>query len=693
MNRQTTTNGKPRKRSAVACNTCRAKRSRCDGDRPSCGTCSQACQKCEYTDKESNRKPPSKRYVEALLERIRGLEEEVQQYRPDKIPYSTTLGEGLSEPELLDETESDVNPASSDERSPIRELTDRLGRLNVGEDGQMRYFGSRSNFSLLRGRFVENSTTSTAILQDRAAATVRQLSLDVQYTEELQEHLLDLFWRWQNNWQYIVVKEPFLRDLHMDKTGGYASPLLLSAILALAARYSDRPEVRTDPSDPNTAGDALAARAKMLLLYESEAPTITTVQAAALLSLRETATDKESLGWVYCGMATRMAFNLGLHLDCSRWCKEGYFTEEAAEVRKVAWWGCYILDKLFNIGLGRPGTIQEHEVTAPLPSIMDNPEFTPWSPVPVAEPKTDLPFGHVITNCRSTCQLFQITAEALDEVYRPPRFSTKIRVLDLVSRTHVNLMEFYTNLPSCLRLPVSLSQPVPPHIYQLHLQYYVAIILLHRPFIRVRRNSGITTQRTKAITSHMKECIQAAEAVANIFKAYRNHYGLRQIPISAVHCAFTASIIFLVEATTEEVDGRHRTIRLLRMLTVALHEMSTAWAWSRRAIRALRQLAKEWSVSQQIYAALFDGMAGQSAAIQDSPSPQGTSQYPPALDYDALPWLFDDFDYDNQELTASLFPDSNQTYPIGEAVLADPVFFDGQDSLESNALYRFTGFG
>lgn len=147
----------------------------------------------------------------------------------------------------------------------------------------------------------DNTSVSASALQQRASQTIKQLNLEVIVSEELRDHLLDVFWSWQNAWQYIVVKDMFIQDLNNPSGGQYASPLLLSAILALSARYSDRPELRTDPSDPNTAGDALAEQAKMGLFYETQAPTITTVQAALLLSLRETATDKESLGWLYCG--------------------------------------------------------------------------------------------------------------------------------------------------------------------------------------------------------------------------------------------------------------------------------------------------------------------------------------------------------------------------------------------------------
>jgi hypothetical protein len=40
-----------------------------------------------------------------------------------------------------------------------------------------------------------------------------------------------------------------------------------------------------------------------------------------------------------------MALNLGLNIDCSDGVASGHISAEEAEVRKVTWWGCFILDK------------------------------------------------------------------------------------------------------------------------------------------------------------------------------------------------------------------------------------------------------------------------------------------------------------------------------------------------------------
>lgn len=54
-----------------------------------------------------------------------------------------------------------------------------------------------------------------------------------------------------------------------------------------------------------------------------------------------------------------------------------------------------------------------------------------------------------------------------------------------------------------------------------------------------------------------------------------------------------------------------RTLRSLRLLTLSLEEMSIAWGWSTRALNALRQLAKEWSVSKEVENALGTAVENQ----------------------------------------------------------------------------------
>lgn len=142
------------------------------------------------------------------------------------------------------------------------------------------------------------------------------------------------------------------------------------------------------------------------------------------------------------------------------------------------------------------------------------------------------------------------------------------------------------------------------------LQYHVCVILLHRPFIswRVARESS-----TESATSHLALCRTSAVAIADIFKAYRMHYTLvrihfycnssrsslanspqRCIPISTVHCAFTAAVTHLLDMTTLDSSARRDAARRFHICACALRDMRVLWAWSNRALEALHLIVQEW---------------------------------------------------------------------------------------------------
>lgn len=178
-----------------------------------------------------------------------------------------------------------------------------LGRLSLNDEGQVQYLGSRSNYHLLNHIPRLQTQGKESIKQNkRGLEAANRLGLTIQASPELQKHLLDLFWRWQNSWHYTIIPNLFLSSL--EDRGKYSSPLLVSAILALACRFSDRVEIRSDPSRPETAGDEFSEQAKLLLLYESDTPSICAIQAAILLATREASVNKESSGWLYCGMCS-----------------------------------------------------------------------------------------------------------------------------------------------------------------------------------------------------------------------------------------------------------------------------------------------------------------------------------------------------------------------------------------------------
>lgn len=100
-------------------------------------------------------------------------------------------------------------------------------------------------------------------------------------SEELQAHLIDLYFEWEQPWFQVVNEKLFRESLICG--GRYSSPLLLTCILALGSRYCDRVEVRSDPSDSNTAGKRFIERAEKLVQNDLRWPNITTIQSLAIM--------------------------------------------------------------------------------------------------------------------------------------------------------------------------------------------------------------------------------------------------------------------------------------------------------------------------------------------------------------------------------------------------------------------------
>lgn len=215
-----------------------------------------------------------------------------------------------------------------------------MGKPHTTQMGSTRHFGHTSNLGLVRedenydqysyGGFSGIPTSP----QEYRNGTWTTLTPDIDFVERL----LDLYFRWSHPFYVIFSRECFYRDFRSGRQK-YCSPLLVNAILSYACHFSDEPEGRPDPNDPRTAGDHFFAEARRLL-YEDETPSLTTTQALCVMAMREPSAGRDSSGFMYIGRCMRMAVELGLHLDIP----QDNLTPSEVEVRKVTFWGCFIVD-------------------------------------------------------------------------------------------------------------------------------------------------------------------------------------------------------------------------------------------------------------------------------------------------------------------------------------------------------------
>ncbi|EPE07749.1 pathway-specific nitrogen regulator [Ophiostoma piceae UAMH 11346] len=127
---------------------------------------------------------------------------------------------------------------------------------------------------------------------------------------------------------HLGCNYPFLREqrvlLHLRNKR--MEPILVDAMCALAARFSDLP-IFTNGNDDGQEGDSRMSRSEYGSFYAQRAkaatvdtfpcPSVAAVQACLLMAYEGFGADQDSALWMYLGIAIRMAVDLGLQKKIS----------------------------------------------------------------------------------------------------------------------------------------------------------------------------------------------------------------------------------------------------------------------------------------------------------------------------------------------------------------------------------------
>ncbi|KAI7905966.1 fungal-specific transcription factor domain-containing protein [Cokeromyces recurvatus] len=184
-------------------------------------------------------------------------------------------------------------------------------------------------------------------------------------SNEIQMHLIDLFFQTRYNFIPIVPKQLFYKQLQTK--GPLITPLLLNAIYCVVSRFSTRKDVPKSSTFFN--------RAKRLIDDFLDVPRMSTVVALCLLSLYEpipiaskSTVDQHCRSWIYSGMAFRMCLELGLNMDTPH--SRGCLSEDSIELRRRIFWTCYCLDKFQSVEWERLWSIPSSLAKTALPKVL-----------------------------------------------------------------------------------------------------------------------------------------------------------------------------------------------------------------------------------------------------------------------------------------------------------------------------------
>ncbi|KUJ16215.1 uncharacterized protein LY89DRAFT_646684 [Mollisia scopiformis] len=596
---------------STACIACRRRKSKCDGNMPSCAACSSVYgTECVYDpNSDHRRKGVYKEKIDSLKTRNSTLQTLVQAIlnaAEDDVPnlvrqirtcesLDDVADKILREEQGLDDDDDDFddNTAYTTNTLPTfeTELSGKMGELRL-ENGSVRFLGGTSNLIYLDPTDEDEGFAGVELIQqqDEPLTSWTTVTSDT----EVIVHLINMYFTWHYPYFTTLSKSLFYRDFLLGKPHGtpkrtmYCSSLLVNAMLALGCHFTNSPKGCADPTDPTTKGDAFFAEAKRLIVDndEYEKPRLATVQALCLMSVREAGCGREAKGWVYSGMAFRMAQDMGLNLDSSMTNNREALDEKEIDARRVTFWGCFLFDKCWSNYLGRLPQLSGSNITVPKYDVFPDEDADIWSPY------TDNGIGQLHSQASRTravalqiSSLCEISSDLLIFFYHPQHVERSVgrsQELKKLSELQTRLEAWRKELPKELEP----KEGQLPNVLLMHMFFHLLYIHLFRPFLRYNPS----TSPLPTHVSPRKLCTQAAGSISKLMRLYKRTYGLRQIcniAVYIVHSACTIHLLNLPEKTAKR-DIIHGVKHL--------EEIAEDWLCARRTLSILSVLARKWKI-------------------------------------------------------------------------------------------------
>lgn len=551
-----------------ACLPCRRRKSKCDGGKPYCSTCTHVYRTpCAYdVESDHRRKAALKRDIEVLKEQNGALGVIIASIKSCSESDVTDIVQQIRADEDLESIADSLRKNVTytqppDSVSAEGELSNMIGRPSTDESGVVKHFGLTSSLGLV------SSPVHAPLVQHRTGDWTT-----VTKDADLIGHLMELYFCWSHPFYALFNKQAFLSDLASGRTK-YCSSLLVNAILSLACHYSDRTDLIRIAEDSSTAGDLFFAEAERLLAADGTS-CLTTVQALSVMGLREPSCGRDSSGFAYAGRACRMAIELGLHLTFET---DNHKMDPAElEVRKHTFWGLFTMETAWGVCIGRTSMLPRAAVNVERPPTLEEHDQTIWMTV------TDYGVDHTGTEQPGYFQTFQHQFSLLTEIvsdtvfsfYAPRERFTSRKLLDYYRR----YKSWYSNLPS----PLQIRDITLPHVLALHMWYHCSLLHLFKAFLRV--------DLVRSDVSPRDVCTQSSNCIAHLLNIYRRTYGMRHTSIVICHIILTSNIIDLIN-----LPDPIATHNLALGLTFA-REGATNHTFYMRGAHILLALSKQWNI-------------------------------------------------------------------------------------------------
>jgi hypothetical protein len=292
-------------------------------------------------------------------------------------------------------------------------------------------------------------------------------------------------------------------------------------------------------------------------------------------------------GWLYIGLALRMAQDLGLNRNADKWQYRGVdlFSPQEKQMRKQIWFACVTADEYSAVYMGRPVTIGENDFDTLLPDD-DEQECETWQPAS-CDPFQVKPAspGRILSCFRAAASLSIIVGSIVTHIY-PVRYSGRCSRFKKLAHLESCLDQWYIHLPDGLRCDTASMRIVPPpHVLLLHIKYWGAVSLLHRAFLPDGKGErGSHIQSAELRTASMKAfdlCQTAASHVSALVTIYHDNFNLSRCSPFLSAYLLNAGVTHVVTLTLLPLN--QQASMGLRQCLTALKQMEVTWPSAGRA--------------------------------------------------------------------------------------------------------------
>ncbi|KAK4193830.1 putative cutinase transcription factor 1 alpha [Podospora australis] len=574
-----------RQRASRACETCHARKVRCDA-----ASLGVPCTNCVAFQIECRIPTPKRKKVanSAVQSKDSDSERGENDDRSSSLPPgTTTFPSGTRPPAVYHTHEATPLPVQTEEQQKKEEFDNatlanymdlvmkpKFTRAPITEAGRVAYLGESSNLTLLvhdrqssadvvhyplpenirgsRARLTELDNVEIEILHQRGAFLLPPRSLC--------DELIESYFNWIHPIVPVINKTKFMRRYKDQKNP--PSLLLLQAMLLAGSRVCTNQQLMDANGSSTPAALTFYKRAKALYDANYEDDRVTIVQSLLLMGWYwEGPEDVTKNVFYWTRVATIVAQGSGMH----RSVEGSQLSKSDKRLWKRIWWTLFTRDRSVAVALGRPCHINLDDSDVEM--LTEDDFIEDDTDQPTGEYPPDPIHAHFFLQYVKLCEIMGLV---LSQQYSVAAKGRRQNAIDL-THSDMALADWLQNCPKIV------YWEMPRHHFWsalLHLNYYTTLCLLHRAHMPP---SGSHRFPEDAAYPSRNIAFQAAGMITSIIENLSAHGELRYCPAFVVYSLFSALIMHVYQMRSPVPSIQQVTQDRIRTCMGALKDVSKVW--------------------------------------------------------------------------------------------------------------------